>query len=514
MPDFAGTEGTSLLRNVSVVSLFSGLRIAASLIVYILIASFVGVSAQADAYFIAYTIPGLTNSVLYSSRYAFISSFSRSDEVEKAIDLRLASTILSVALIAAFAISIIAFLGAPFIVVILAPGASAETHGIAADLLRILGWIPLFASLNTVLGSMLNAANRFSIQAISETFLFITAIAAGILFSEKGIFSICWGLLVGSGVQFLVLAIASYVQIDYRYSPIFDIKNGKVIATLQLAWVSIQGMLLRYGTPLSDRLFASFLPSGSIALIQYGARFVAPTSFIFYDSIVAVSMPTLSTSLHQAQKLESRSLLKSNWRLIQLISLPLTAVIIGLNYPLVRIVFQRGAFDQAAVAQVVPLSLVYNLSLLFSGYLKLQQSYLYTVSDKGRIIRLIGLVTLTDIAIKGALFMLLGPMAAAIAFTISNAITAIVGSRVVANLQGMELNDLFPRDFGLIAFASILGISAYLVSSQIIDHLAASDLISNLAGILGGGTFSVLIMAVFFLFFRRQEVRDLSYTLR
>lgn len=507
-------EHGSLFKNVSVVSLFSGIRIAASLVVYILIASFVGVSVQADGYFIAFTIPGLVNTVLYSSRYALISSFSKSKGGDRDGFHRLPSTILSVTLFTASLIAIISFFGASVLVILMAPGASAETHEIAAELLRILAWIPLFASLNTVLGALLNAANHFTIVAISETFLFITAIVAGIVFQEFGIISICWGLLVGTGVQFLVLAIASYAQIGFRYTPTLDLTNRTVIDTLKLSWVSIQGMLLRYGTPLSDRLFASFLPAGSIALIQYGARFVAPTSLIFYDSIVAVSMPTLSTSLNQDRNIETDSLLKSNWRLIRLISLPVTAVIIGLNYPLVTIVFQRGAFGQAAVEQVVPLSLVYNFSLLFSGYLKLQQSYLYTIADKRRIIQLIGLITVSDILIKGTLLFLVGPMAAAIAFTVSNGITAVVGSQIVAKLQGLKLKDLFPSDFGLIAVATTSGLSAYLVSNLIIERVTASELLSNLMGILGGGLVSVLILASYFLLYRREEVRNLSYTLR
>ncbi len=503
-----------MLKNTAVISVLSGMGMVAGLGMHILLAFQVGLSTQADAFFVAFTIPSLINSVIYSSNYALVSSFSRAVAAQKPDAHRFFSIMISLASLVLLGVSIINFWLAPVVVRLLAPGAALETRTMAADLSRILAWTALFSGLSSVGGAMLNAYHYFAVTASADLVRFSMAIVLGLVFPSGGVYSLTVGLVIGTLIQLLCVALACYCQIGFRYRPDFDYRLPEVRETTRLSWAAVQGMLIRQATPLTDRLFASFLPAGSIALIQYGARLTGPTSTVFFSSVISAMLPILARGLAASNAAEVNRILRQSWRVITLISFPVVALLLGLNYPLVGLLFQRGAFDNLAVEKVVPLSFIYNLSLLFYGYVMLQNAYFYAANDKRRVLQLIVLITVTDVLLKAALIAWLGPLASAVSFTISNMLVAVAGLCLVSQVRRVAPVSLIHLDPGLIVVALVMGTTAYGAASGIYAMWSKGGLVEHVLAIAGGVVVGLGVFALYITIWRREDWKWFRFSLK
>lgn len=482
--------------------------------VQILIAALAGLSAQSDAFFVAYTIPVFFATIFTSSKQVLVSTFSKMLETQGAQTAhQFFNIILSLGLLAFSAISVLSYLLTPLVVRLLAPGVDLETHLLAIDLLRIVGWTPLFLGLSMVGGAMLNASHHFVVDASGNLIRFSVPIMACLAFPAAGVYSISVGLLVGAVLHLLVVMLACYQQLGFRYHPDYNYRHSGVIETGRLIWVVVQGALIGQGIPISNSLFASFLPTGSIALIKYGNRLTVPVGLLFFGSVVTATMPTLAGSIARGDQGETNHIFRLSWRLISLISLPLVALLLGLNYPLVSLLFGWTASGSLVMEKVVLLSLVYSLSLLFYGYIALQNAYFYAANHKKRILQMFTVLTVVDVLLKGALVSFVGPFAFAISFLISHALTVVIGVYFITRAQKILSSDLIQFDLGLILTTLAIGAGSYGIATRI-SAFWSSGLVADILSIAGGVGVAAGIVGLYVVFWCKGDLRRLRYILQ
>ncbi len=508
----------SLFSNVAVISLLSGLGMVAALGVHLLLAFLAGVSIQADAFVIANTIPVFIKAIFASSTYALVSVFSRtlaSQHIQEA--QHFFRVVLSLMLLLLVGITVVISLLAPWLVFLLSPGASAATHAIATDLLRILVWMVPFLGVSTIGNAMLNADNHFTIAGSADLIQYSAPLFVGLLFPEGGVYSISAGLLVGTMVQLPVVMIACYWQSQFVYRPCFNYRYAGMRETVQLLRVAVQGVLMQQSTPLTDRLVASFLPPGSISLLQYGYRLTIPTSHVFFTSIISVTMPTLSGKIARGDADEVTKFLHRIWRLVSFVALPLVVLLVALNEPLVYVLYDRGAFANEAVLQVMPLFLIYNVSLLFHGHVALQHAYFYASSAKKRVLQLFASMMVVDIATKAALVLFVGILAPALAFTASHALAMVLGIILVSSDRTIPIVRLVPFDGGMLIAALLMGLATYGTVTGIYTFVPVEQVVGAIRhglAIAGGAAVGSMLFAGYVLLWRRAEMREIYGSLK
>jgi len=467
------------------------------MVVFVVLGALTGLSRESDAFFIAYTLPSFFQAAIHSSNYALTSTFTRilsTTEIQFAH--KFYSSTLSIFTLVFMLISFVLYFSSPWLSLIIAPGVEVETYYLAIDLVRVQVWILPFLVVARITGAILNSHEYFAIVASGELVRYSTTIVWGILFAGDGARAISMGLVVGAFLQCIVIGSASLVQAKFRFRPCFRLLPG-MIDLCSLIWVAIQSQFIRQGTSISDRFFASFLPTGSIALIQYGGRLVGPINQVFLSSVTTAMLPKLAQSIAQGMHIEVKRQLIVTVRLITLLALPTAVLLLSLNYPLVSIIFAWGDFDMDSVRRVAYLSLVYNLSLLLHGHLTFSTAYFYASSEKAKIIKVFATVTLVDVLIKIATIFLFGPIGAAISFTISVFVGAGLGMYYIVDKEQINIRAFFDLERSWLISTLSIGLIVYGINRITLNYWLY-DNYYNIAILLGSGLISLILFTVYY----------------
>jgi putative peptidoglycan lipid II flippase len=114
----------------------------------------------------------------------------------------------------------------------------------------------------------------------------------------------------------------------------------------------ILAALLMSATAIVDQLMAARLESGDVAALNYGGKIVS-----FFGSVVTLAMATAVMPVFAAQIATDdlagvRVSIRGALRTLLAATVPATVLIVGLSDPLVRAIFERGAFGAGDTALV------------------------------------------------------------------------------------------------------------------------------------------------------------------
>jgi putative peptidoglycan lipid II flippase len=152
----------------------------------------------------------------------------------------------------------------------------------------------------------------------------------------------------------------------------------------------VAGALLMCGTMLVDQSMAATLGAGSVATLNYGGKVVTLILGIGAVSLSTAVFPHFSRMVAGYDWTGVRHTLKTYACFILLVTIPLTLILVLFSEPLVRLLFERGAFtsgDTLRVSQVQALFLL-QLPFYFLGIL---------------IVRLISSLNMNHILMQGAI---------------------------------------------------------------------------------------------------------------
>jgi putative peptidoglycan lipid II flippase len=106
--------------------------------------------------------------------------------------------------------------------------------------------------------------------------------------------------------------------------------------------------LVMTGSALVDQSMAARLGSGSVAALSYGTRLLAVLVVIGPTAMGTAVLPHISATAVQAEPAALRRTLRSYGLFVFAVILPVTAAFIYFSEPIIRVLFQKGAFDVAA----------------------------------------------------------------------------------------------------------------------------------------------------------------------
>ncbi len=262
---------------------------------------------------------------------------------------------------------------APLVVKIIYPGLPAKTHALAVTLTRIMFPYLFWIGLSSTLIAILNSHDRFFMTGLSSGMLnlgmILSMVVPRFLFKLEGVELVrwaAWGVFGGGFLQTLI-NLPYLRQLGYPLK-LFVRFGGEALRTMWTRFIpSLIGVGIREINLIADSLMASFLAVGSISALEYGNRLFQLPLGIFAISAGTALLPTYSRLVTKKEWPELSKNLRFASVSLAYIMLPITTLILALGGDLVRILFQRGAFDAKASLWTEQALICYSLGLVFFG---------------------------------------------------------------------------------------------------------------------------------------------------
>lgn len=438
------SEEKNISTAAGVVGFWTLLSRVFGLIRDVVVATIFGSGMAADAFFVAFRIPNLLRRLFAegSLTISFIPVFTEylaTRTRQESFDL--ARTVLTVLSLILAVVTMLGVFGAPWIVRIQAFGfeAGGAKHELTVLLTRITFPYIFLISIVAFFMGVLNSLRRFAAPAAAPVFLNVGMIGAAYLISPhfaEPVLGLAIGVLIGGFLQ-VAVQIPWVLNEGLRLYPRWDPGHPALRRIGLLMLPAIFGAAVYQFNQFIGTLLASFLPEGSISWLYYADRLVQFPLGVFAITMSTVVLPALSTQAAKKEGEEFARTLSHALRIVFFVTIPSMAGLMVLGEPIVRVIFERGAFDVFSTAMTASALFYYGVGLwAFSG-IRVLVSAFYSLQDTKTPVR-IAVVALTANVVFS--LVLMGPMkhsglalALSLASTVQFCLLAIMLKRKIRN---------------------------------------------------------------------------------
>lgn len=357
----------------------------------VMIAAFFGTGIYAQAFVVAFRIPnmlrsvvgeGSTNSVVVPVLSEYISTRSRQEY------WKLATNLIMIMAAILVVITVGGILLAPYIVRVIAPGFvdNPQKFSITISLTKFMFPYIFFIGLTSIGIGILNSFKYFKIPSLSQptfNFLFISTVSVLYFFFDMGVYSLAVGVLVG-GIGQMIIQLPSLVHFGLKKpSRIFYIHPAmKKIVKLflpRLLGAGVYQINVFVDTMLSS--LAYIVGKGGVAALYYSNRLVQLPLAVFGISLAQAVLPTFSRQSLEKGLKEFKKTLSFSLKNIFFITIPAILGLLILRIPIIKILFQRGQFDEYSVSITSYTLVFYVLGLFAYAGIKILVSSFYSLKD-------------------------------------------------------------------------------------------------------------------------------------
>lgn len=452
------------------------------------IAFYFGASGQTDAYLVAMTLPNLFMGVWVGAiGTAFLPVFSQrpvQDGDEAA--WRVSDTIFALTAGLGLVMAALGVALAPWLVRLMAPGFDADTMHLAVAATRIVFPAVVLAVLTGPLKAVLNSFQHFTAPAaapIVQNLVILVALVGLVGVAGVGVEGLAVGLATGM-VLSVLMQFPALRRRGFRLRLRLDLHDPGVRRTLALVAPLILGALFGQVYVLVDRALASGLPAGSIAALSFADKLRQLPLGVFAAAVATVVYPSLSQMAARGDVTGLKDTLGIGIRLVALVTVPSAVGLMVLREPLVRLLFQRGAFDAGDTAATAAALLFYALGMVGLGANAVLVTAFYSLRDTVTPVVIGGVGTAVNIALD---YLLVGPLAHA-GLALANSVTALVSTALLLVALHRRLGAMGYRQMGL-ALGKVVAASLVMGSVVLVmlgggetKQLAASRLLTGALG--------------------------------
>lgn len=327
-----------------------------------------GVGVEADAYVAAFKIPDLLMYLVAGGALSstFIPVFRESLHAGKERQAwRTFSIVATVTIVLSSVFVLVAEIWTPWFVRLLNSGYDQARIDMAVPLTRIVLPAQVFFMLGGLLGGTLNARGSFLIPALGASVYNLGIIfGAAVLYPlGMGLPGLMWGALLGAFIGNFAMQIVSVARQGMRYTPSLAILHPGAVKV----WKMMGPILLGVSLPNVDQIitgrFASELPVGSQAAMQFGVRLMLIPIGIFAQAMGIAILPTISSHAALGQRREFRAATNRALRSILFLTVPASALLFVLAAPLVTFLLQSGKFDAHGTLMTASALRFYSLGI-------------------------------------------------------------------------------------------------------------------------------------------------------
>jgi putative peptidoglycan lipid II flippase len=331
-------------------------------------AAFFGVGNELDSFNAAFTLASFVVSITAGAlQIAQVPIYLETKQQEgKEAAQQLISTIFSCFLFFLFVISAILLFVFPYLLPHIYAGFSPAKIAVTTRLLYLLVPLIILSGASLFVTSILNAEEEFKFTALIPGWTALSSIVVLIVWGKSlGIYALAIGVVVGALIEFAFLTYLLH-KFGILLRPRWQLDNEKVRQVFSSTLPIIIAFVLSGAMPLIDQHFAANLREGDVAALGFGYRIIS-----LYLTLFAVAVGT--TVLPHFSKLAAekdwdglrQAFYGSIYKFIWPICVLSSVIIITFSEPIVRTLFQRGAFTPEATKTVATIQTMYALQLPF-----------------------------------------------------------------------------------------------------------------------------------------------------
>ncbi len=464
-----------------------------------LISLFFGATLESDLYFAAFVIPDFINYMLAGGYFSitlipFLTKYFEEDEED---GWRFFSTVFTWITITITAVTLVAFIFAPRLAFLAAPGLGEEAQGRLAVFLRIIVPAQIFFLCGSCVSALLYMRKQFAVPALAPIVYNLFIIAGGVLLRDRGMEGFCWGVLAGSVFgNFLLPALSARSGGGLRLG--FSLYHPGLKKYVLMALPLMIGKSITIVDEQFIRIFGSLAGVGAISWLNYARRIMlVPVSVVAQAAGVA-SYPFLADLFAKKDLPRFYDTIKSALQNVLTLLVPLSIWMILAAEPTIRLIFEQGRFSAQDTANTARLLQVLLVCAACWGYQQVLGRAFYARLDTLTPAILGTVVAVLSIPFFYLLAIRVGPMGVAIASAsslLAYSIALTVWWRT--KIGGDAFSGLFPATLKVagLSFASLIpawGVGKVeFFPPKIYPHIAAFSELA-LSGLCFGITFTLL----------------------
>jgi putative peptidoglycan lipid II flippase len=509
-------------RNTAIFSVLTGVSRIAGLVREIVAAGYFGTRGPMSAFTIAFQVPNLLRSLVADAALsaAFVPVFTELLEKGRRREaFALAGALFGLILTVLGALSALFFALSPYIMPRITGGEfGPELEELTSGLARVMFPIVVLLGLNGLIVGILNAYDHFTIPALTPVVWNLVIIVAlvftrTVFEGDNEIYAYAVGVLAGTLVQFLMaLPVLRRVGFTLRIS--FSWRDPKIRRILVLMLPVTIGLGLINFNLLINSILGSLVSDQAPAAIDRAFRLYMLPQGMFSVAIATVLFPALSRLAARRDIGGLRAMTSEGTRIIALMLMPAAAVTLVLSEPLIRLVYERGAFDELSTQQASEALFWFAFSLPFAGVNLLLTRTFFSLQRPWIPTRLAGATLLLNIVVSVALYRPFGIAGIVIGTAVASA--AMTGGqvrRLRRELDGLELRETWHAIVRIAAASVALGAVAY-VTWRVLDEALGRELPAQIAAVGVAMTAGALVYATMVLLLRIPEAQRLRGRLR
>jgi putative peptidoglycan lipid II flippase len=489
----ATTKQTSVARSAGIVSIAVMFSRLLGLVREMVFARFFGAGFLYDAFVVAFRIPNVLRDLFAEGALsvAFVKVFTdyQINKSEKEA-WRLASLVLNLLAVVLSIICIVGMIFSRQFVNLIADGFSPEKAALATTLTQIMFPFILLVALAAVAMGVLNTKGIFGIPASASTVFNIASLLFGLGLAyylsgggwlsstdkttvpessaQWAIIGMAFGTLIGGAAQFL-MQVPSLYKVGFRFTPVISLADEGVRKVIALMTPAILGTSAVQINVMINTYFVSEI-NGANSWLNYSFRLMQFPIGLFGVAVGTAAIPVLSRLASQNKTKDFRDTISSSMNLVFLMTLPSACGLIILGEPIIRLIYQRGAFHEADVPMTAWALAGYSVGLTGYAAIKILSPAFYAINDaKTPMMIAIGSIVVNLIASYG-LRELLSKYGATpenphgyghVGVALATSLVALVNFSALALIMRKRIKRLNGRNI-IVSFAKIAGASAIL----------------------------------------------------
>lgn len=338
-----------------------------------LMAAALGTGPVAGAFYAAFQFPNTFRRLFAEGAFnsAFVPLFAKEIEAN-GIDgaRRFSEEVFGVLFSVLTVLTILMELAMPLLVrTIIAPGFASDPqkYELTVALATIMFPYLMCMSLAAMMAGMLNSLRRYFAAAIAPVFLNVILIAVlghawytGADSLEVG-YAMAWGVMAAGVVQLAIVWIAARragISIGFRRPRMTP--NVK-----RLLWLALPAAITG-GITQINTLIGTAIASGqdkAVPALAQADRFYQLPLGVVGIAVAIVLLPELARALKAGNDGEAASLQNRSVEFVLFLTLPATAALLVISEPIVRVLYERGAFTSDDTVLVSSILAVFGLGL-------------------------------------------------------------------------------------------------------------------------------------------------------
>ena len=371
----APTRRRRLAHSTAIFSVATGASRILGLVREIVVRRYFGVEGAINTFTVAFQIPNLLRSLLADTALsaAFVPVFSELLEKRDTVRAwRVASTL--------FWLTLLGLGGLTALFMVLAPwlmrpfGYEGEQAELVVTLSRILFPTVVALGLSGVVVAILNSYEHFTVPALAPVawnLVIILGLVLGVPRTDDEttqLYIYAGSVLVATVIQ-LLLPIPWLRGLDGRLRAVIDWRDPALRRVFVLMLPVTLGLgLINFNQVVNTFFAARFIdPELAPAAIEAAFRVYMLPQGIFSIAIATVLFPSLSRLAAREDVDGFRDTVTLGLRQIGFLLIPASAVSVVLAEPIVRLLYERGAFGPDQTEVVAEALAVFSLGLTFNG---------------------------------------------------------------------------------------------------------------------------------------------------